>query len=229
MNTPRCLKVTCLALILVKQVLVVTRLSILCVEVNNGNNGSHFLLYFFYIPCMLIGSVFEIFLIFYLRHEIRKDSVWWNVRFCCIFTLYSLMFWLYLYWQTLFQAYVYFFEKEHYVGSRPLDLLEHIANASISVLVIVILYRPSFSKTTYTCETAQTQVVFSSSDENVRIRNISTGAANTIQSEHHQNKPSRMCSLCIAVFFFISYLALIALLIVVMFHSGYEETSDFET
>lgn len=216
MITPLCLKVTCLGLVVVKQVLVVTRFGILYAKVSGGNVHLHALLYYFYIPCIVTGTIFELFLILYLRREIRKDLLWWNAMFCRVFTLYSLMFWLYLYWQTLVQAYVYVAVTEYYAGSMAVDLLEHLANTGIGVLMIFILYRPVFFKATNTSEDTRAQVVFSTRDENVRVQNLFNNAANSTQLDSQQTNSLRKCALYMAVVFFLLYMIAIALLIVSM-------------
>lgn len=218
MATPLCLKVTCLALVLAKQVLVVSRFSMLYLQYYKwGGTQTHFLLYNFYVPCIITGTIFEIFVILYLRREIKKDSVWWNDRFCRVFTLYSLMFWIYLYWQILFQVYIFCFEEEYYPGSRAVDLLEQIANAGISVLVIVILYWPRVSTTTHGRRNASVGAGFFTRDENVQIQNISDGFVHTNQSNRQQRTSSRKGFLYTAVVFLVLYLAEIVLLILAMF------------
>lgn len=202
------LKLTCLMLILGEQICGLTKYCLVYGKLENP-------LYWVYIPFVVSGILFEGILLYYLRREIYKDLHWWNKSFRSVFIFFCLRFWLLLYWQIILDTST----SMHADSGFFVVCTEHILNVGISLLVIVILFRPViFAKCAGGSPdiTQESPSGFSARDQSVGLPVNYRGPFVVDQSSESQtntNQSRSICFLVTATVFFLLYLGEVIFLI----------------
>lgn len=201
-----CLKITCLILILAKQICEVVKHSMVF-------HASRDAFYIGYIPLIIVEAIFEATLLSHLRREIYADLYWWKTSFRSVFIFLCLRFWLLLYVQIFID--LWSTDTEFFT----VGIMEHIANAVISLLIILLLFRPViFSSCVRSMNrvTEDIPTVYAARDQRVGLPDNYRGVSSmqpSGDSQANTNESHSFCFLVTSTVFLVLYLGGIIFLI----------------